>query len=118
MKLYYHRTDGGAEYYGTTYRVAPNGEKVSDCKHHVLRTDGDELEVLSMEAIKAAGFKSVKLSIITEDERADILDALNDMRQSLPSAKDCDYLSDEGKRFAQERRAEIDRLMEKLKAIL
>jgi len=110
MELYYHRTDGGAEYYGTTYRVAPNGEKVSDCKHHVLRTDGDELEVLSMEAIKAAGFKSVKLSIITEDERADILNALHDMRSR--------YEAWPTNELSQERMAEIDRLMEKLKAIL
>jgi hypothetical protein len=110
MELYYHRTDGGAEYYGTTYRVAPNGEKVSDCKHHVLRTDGDELEVLSMEAIKAAGFKSVKLSIITDNERADILNALHDKRQS--------YVGASGNEFAQQRMAEIDRLIEKLQEIL
>lgn len=110
MELYYHRTDGGAEYYGTTYRVAPNGEKVSDCKHHVLRTDGDELEVLSMGAIKAAGFKSVKLSIITDNERADILNALHDMRSR--------YEAWPTNELSQERMAEIDRLMEKLKAIL
>lgn len=110
MELYYHRTDGGAEYYGTTYRVAPNGEKVSDCKHHVLRTDGDELEVLSMEAIKAAGFKSVKLSIITDNERADILNALHEMRSR--------YEAWPTNELSQGRMAEIDRLMEKLKAIL
>lgn len=110
MELYYHRTDGGAEYYGTTYCVAPNGEKVSDCKHHVLRTDGDELEVLSMEAIKAAGFKSVKLSIITDNERADILNALHEMRSR--------YEAWPTNELSQERMAEIDRLMEKLKAIL
>lgn len=110
MELYYHRTDGGAEYYGTTYRVAPNGEKVSDCKHHVLRTDGDELEVLSMEAIKAAGFKSVKLSIITDNERADILNALHDMRSR--------YEAWPTNELSKGRMAEIDRLMEKLKAIL
>lgn len=110
MELYYHRTDGGAEYYGTTYRVAPNGEKVSDCKHHVLRTDGDELEVLSMEAIKAAGFKSVKLSIITEDERADILNALHDMRSR--------YEDDSDDPIAEERAVAITALIKKLKAIL
>ncbi len=110
MELYYHRTDGGAEYYGTTYRVAPNGDKVSDCKHHVLRTDGDELEVLSMEAIKAAGFKSVKLSIITEDEQADILNALHEMHSR--------YEAWPTNELSQGRMEQIDRLMEKLKAIL
>ena len=61
MKLYYHKTDGGAEYYGTTFVTAPNGEKVSDCKNHVLRTDGDELEIFSYERLRKAGFKSVVL---------------------------------------------------------
>ena len=110
MKLYYHQTDGGAEYYGTTYTMAPNGEQVSDCKNHVLRTDGDELEVLSLEQIKRAGFKSVKLSIITEDERVEILNALSEKEKSYQEAS--------GNEFAQQRMDEIDRLIKKLKAIL
>ena len=35
MKLYYHKTDGGAEYYQT---------EQDNIKTTVLRTDGDELE--------------------------------------------------------------------------
>jgi hypothetical protein len=34
MELYYHRTDGGAEYYST---------KPNDLSTTVLRTDGNEL---------------------------------------------------------------------------
>ncbi len=50
MKLYYHRTDGGAEYYST---------KENDISTTVLRTDGDELEIKDFSRLKEAGFKSV-----------------------------------------------------------
>lgn len=50
MELYYHRTDGGAEYYQTN---------PTDTRTAVLRTDGDELEIMSFEQLKKAGFKSV-----------------------------------------------------------
>ena len=106
MEIYLHRTDGGAEYYVTN----PEGRMCyPDCPA-VLRTDGDELEVLSMEAIKRAGFKSVKLNIITEDERIEILNALSEKKQSYQEAS--------GNEFAQQRMAEIARLIEKMKAIL
>lgn len=44
MKLYYHKTSGGAEYYCLDH--------IKDCeegdlKTAVLRTDGDEFEVLT-----------------------------------------------------------------------
>lgn len=45
MKLYYHKTDGGAEYYSTTYVTCPNGEKEGTFEGAILRTDGDELEI-------------------------------------------------------------------------
>ena len=32
MKLYYHQTSGGAEYYSTTFVTCPNGEK----KEHLM----------------------------------------------------------------------------------
>ena len=41
MKLYYHRTDGGAQYYST------NPEGPDFFKGCVLRTDGNEIEVYS-----------------------------------------------------------------------
>ena len=50
MELYYHKTDGGAEYYQTD---------PTDIKITVLRTDGDELEIMSFEQLKKSGFKSV-----------------------------------------------------------
>ena len=50
MELYYHKTDGGAEYYQTQ----PDNMSTT-----VLRTDGDELEIANFEQLKRAGFKSV-----------------------------------------------------------
>jgi hypothetical protein len=50
MELYYHKTDGGAEYYQTN---------PTDIKTSVLRTDGEELEIMSLEQLKKAGFKRV-----------------------------------------------------------
>lgn len=50
MKLYYHKTNGGAEYYQTN---------PTDMQTTVLRTDGEELEIMSFEQLKKAGFKSV-----------------------------------------------------------
>lgn len=42
MKLYYHKTDGGAEYYCT----APiEGTEEGDMKTAILRTDGNEFEL-------------------------------------------------------------------------
>ena len=106
MELYLHRTTGGAEYYVTN----PQGRMCfPDCPP-VLRTDGDELEVLSLDNIQRAGFKSVKLSIITEDERIEILNALSEKEKSYTEAS--------GNEFARQRMDEIDRLIEKLKAIL
>ncbi len=50
MELYYHKTDGGAEY----YQADP-----TDIQTAVLRTDGAELEIMSLEQLKKVGFKSV-----------------------------------------------------------
>ena len=50
MELYYHKTDGGAEYYQTN---------PTHIQTAVLRTDGEELEVMSFEQLKKVGFKSV-----------------------------------------------------------
>lgn len=58
MKLYYHKTDGGAEYYSTTYVTCPNGEKEGTFEGVILRTDGDELEILT-DNLHALGIKLV-----------------------------------------------------------
>ena len=50
MELYYHKTDGGAEYYQTNPQ---------DAKTTILRTDGDELEIMDFAQLKRAGIKSV-----------------------------------------------------------
>ena len=44
MKLYYHRTDGGAEYLMDTYIKCDNGHKegrINDKTKYVVRIDGD-----------------------------------------------------------------------------
>lgn len=42
MKLYYHKTDGGAEYYCTK---AIEGTDEGDLRYAVMRTDCNELEL-------------------------------------------------------------------------
>lgn len=42
MKLYYHKTDGGAEYYCLT---AIEGTDEGDMNTAILRTDGNEFEM-------------------------------------------------------------------------
>lgn len=44
MKLYYHKTDGGAEYYCLE---VVEGTDEGDLNTAVLRTDGDEIELLT-----------------------------------------------------------------------
>lgn len=44
MKLYYHKTDGGAEYYCLKHI---EGSDEGDMHSAVLRTDGDEIELLN-----------------------------------------------------------------------
>lgn len=44
MKLYYHKTDGGAEYYCLDHI---NGSDEGDVRSVVLRTDGNEVEVFT-----------------------------------------------------------------------
>ena len=42
MKLFYHKTDGGAEYYCLT---AIDGTEEGDMRTAIMRTDGDEIEM-------------------------------------------------------------------------
>lgn len=57
MELYYHKTDGGAEYYGTTFTVCPNGEK-EGVSPFIMRTDGNEIEIF-LDRLKEQGIKLV-----------------------------------------------------------
>jgi len=44
MKLYYHKTDGGAEYLFDTYIKSENGHKegfINDKTKYIVRIDGD-----------------------------------------------------------------------------
>lgn len=58
MELYYHRTDGGAEYYSTTYIECDNGHKEGTFEGVVLRTDGNEIEIFT-NGLKKQGIKLV-----------------------------------------------------------
>ena len=60
MKLYYHKTDGGAEYYSTTFIECDNGHKEGTLKGTILRTDGNEVEIF-LDALKEQGI-SLKIS--------------------------------------------------------
>lgn len=61
MKLYYHETAGGAEYYSTSYQETPTGSKEGTLEGTVIRTDGDELEISNYKQLKRAGFRRVIL---------------------------------------------------------
>ena len=43
MKLYYHKTDGGAEYLMENFIICPNGDKEGIVKgsKYIVRIDGD-----------------------------------------------------------------------------
>lgn len=58
MKLYYHETDGGAEYYSTTYIDCADGSKEGTFEGVVMRTDGNEIEIFT-EQLKRMGIKLV-----------------------------------------------------------
>ena len=56
MKLYYHKTDGGAEYYCLDHI---EGYDEGDMTTAILRTDGDEIEVYT----NKLNAKNIKLII-------------------------------------------------------
>lgn len=58
MKLYYHKTDGGAEYY--CLKPVAEGSEEGDMRTAVLRTDGDELEIFTRNAYDE--FKKIVIS--------------------------------------------------------
>ena len=55
MKLYYHKTDGGAEYYSTTHI---EGCEEGAIESVIMRTDGDEIEIF-VDRLKSEGLKLV-----------------------------------------------------------
>ena len=55
MKLYYHRTDGGAEYYSTKHIEDTDEGAIEGV---IMRTDGDEIEIYAGN-IKAQGLRLV-----------------------------------------------------------
>lgn len=57
MELYYHKTDGGAEYYSTKYIDCKNGHK-EGVAPFVMRTDGGELELFA-DQLKKQGIRLV-----------------------------------------------------------
>lgn len=58
MELYYHKTDGGAEYYSTTFIQCENGHREGTAPGTIMRTDGDEIEIYT-ENLKKQGIKLV-----------------------------------------------------------
>lgn len=58
MKLYYHKTSGGAEYYSTTYIECENGHREGTSEGIVMRTDGGEIEIFT-NRLKEQGIKLV-----------------------------------------------------------
>lgn len=66
MKLYYHRTDGGAEYYSTTH--AENSDE-GTFNGVILRTDGGEIEIFA-DNIRAQGLKLVITGDLEGAQRA------------------------------------------------
>ena len=55
MKLYYHKTDGGAEYYSLDHIDGSDEGKAGSA---ILRTDGNEIEIFTKTA-KERGIKIV-----------------------------------------------------------
>lgn len=47
MELYYHKTDGGAEYYCAEHFECRDGHKEGDARSAILRTDGGEIEIFT-----------------------------------------------------------------------
>ena len=58
MELFYHKTDGGAEYYSTTFVECNNGHKEGTFEGVVMRTDGGEIEIFT-DRLKEQGIKLV-----------------------------------------------------------
>ena len=69
MELYGHRTNGGAQYYSTTYVDCLNEKKEGTFEGVVLRTDGGTLELCNYKQLKKAGFDTL---ILPNGDKIDI----------------------------------------------
>lgn len=73
MELYGHKTNGGAQYYSTTYVECPNGHKEGTIEGTAIRTDNDELEIANYKQLLKAGFKVL---VLPNGDRIDIIEQL------------------------------------------
>lgn len=64
MRLYYHKTDGGAEYHSTAHI---DGMDEGTFEGVIMRTDGDNL-ILYVDAIEAEGIHLVMSNRWAKDE--------------------------------------------------
>ena len=69
MELYGHRTNGGAQYYSTTYVDCLKKKKEGTFEGVVLRTDGGILELCNYKQLKKAGFDTL---ILPNGDKIDI----------------------------------------------
>lgn len=60
MEIYYHQTDGGAEWISTTFIEGPDGHREGTSEGAFARVDGGELEIFPQK-LTAAGFKRIKI---------------------------------------------------------
>lgn len=72
MELYYHMTDGGAEYYSTKH---VDGSTEGSIDGVIMRTDGGEIEIFA-DSIKAQGLRLVITGGDYTQEQAAALDAI------------------------------------------
>ena len=73
MELYGHKTNGGAQYYSTTYVECPKGHKEGTIEGTAIRTDNNELEIANYKQLLKAGFKVL---VLPNGDRIDIIEQL------------------------------------------
>jgi hypothetical protein len=79
MKLYYHKTDGGAEYLMNTFIERPDGNKegiINDETRYIVRIDGDITKdaELTIRAIEAKCAKCYRTDVgLTENDNGLLL---------------------------------------------
>lgn len=72
MRLYYHKTDGGAEYLFDTFIECPNGHKegtITDRTRYIVRIDGDieeDAELTVRDSAPVSDVRSMAGSIAAE----------------------------------------------------
>ena len=87
MKLYYHKTDGGAEYLYDTYIQCKNGHKegsITSETKYIIRIDGDitkdaELNIIKIDGETEANAKRIVTCVNSHDR---LIIALKDLVKS------------------------------------